>query len=298
MPGRVNRGLTRALAVLVSFMAALTLAPTRQAHAEDRRTGEPRFDSVAFFYGDRVPVDRLSHFDVAVVEPDAAFDPREHAGAGPQWFAYVSVGEVLANRNYFSAMPRRWLTGRNKDWDSAIVDQSARGWPAFFVRHAISPLAQRGFRGFFLDTLDSYQLIAKNEHDRARQRAGLVAVIRAIKKRYPDAHLILNRGFEILPEVHDLVSAVAFESLYGRWDQGNRQYGEVPQADRDWLLGQARAVRDRYGLPVVSIDYCPPEEPARCREIARKIAADGFVPYVTDGGLQTVGVGPGEAAAR
>lgn len=298
MLGRVNRGLTRTLAMLVSLVAALTLAPTRQAHAGDRRAGEPRFDSVAFFYGDRVPVDRLSQFDVVVVEPDAVFDPRANAARGPQWFAYVSVGEVLANRAYFPAMPRRWLTGRNKEWDSAIVDQSARGWPAFFVKHVIAPLAQRGFRGFFLDTLDSYQLIAKNDHDRARQRAGLVAVIRAIKKRYPDAHLILNRGFEILPEVHDLVSAVAFESLYGRWNQGNRQYGEVPQADRDWLLGQARAVRDRYGLPVVSIDYCPPEEPARCREIARKIEADGFVPYVADGALQTVGMGPDEGARQ
>ena len=298
MTGRGNRRLTRALAMLVSFVAALTRAPTRQADAEDRRGGEPRFDSGAFFYGDRVPVDRLSHFDVVVVEPDATFEPREHAAAGPQWFAYVSVGEVLSNRAYFSAIPRRWLTGRNKEWDSAIVDQSARGWPAFFVNRVIAPLAKRGFRGFFLDTLDSYQLIARNEHDRAPQRAGLVAVIRAIKKRYPDAHLILNRGFEILPEVHDLVSAVAFESLYGRWDQGNRQYGDVPQADRDWLLGQARAVRDRYGLPAVSIDYCPPVEPARCRQIAQKIEADGFVPYVTDGGLQTVGIGPAEGAKQ
>ena len=72
MTGRGNRRLTRALAMLVSFVAALTLAPTRQAHAEDRRAGEPRFDSVAFFYGDRVPVDRevvegRSHLDESLI---------------------------------------------------------------------------------------------------------------------------------------------------------------------------------------------------------------------------------------
>ena len=38
----------------------------------------------------------------------------------------------------------------------------------------------------------------------ARQQAGLIATIRAIKARFPDAKLIFNRGFEILPKVHDL----------------------------------------------------------------------------------------------
>ncbi|MGT2493986.1 hypothetical protein ACU4GD_34540 [Cupriavidus basilensis] len=34
----------------------------------------------------------------------------------------------------------------------------------------ITPLWQRGFRGFFLDTLDSYQLVAKTDAERAARK--------------------------------------------------------------------------------------------------------------------------------
>jgi hypothetical protein len=83
-----------------------------------------------------------------------------------------------------------------------------------FIEHVIAPPWDKGYRGFFLDTLDSYRLAATTDAQRARQQAGLVAVIRAIKARYPDAKLIFNRGFEILPQVHDFAYAVVFESLF------------------------------------------------------------------------------------
>jgi hypothetical protein len=102
--------------------------------------------------------------------------------------------------------------------------------------------------------------------------------------------LILNRGFEILPQVHDQVAAVAFESLFGRWDQANQRYDEVPGNDREWLLARTREIHERYSLPVISIDYCPPEDEACRRDIVQKISALGIVPYVADGGLQTIGM--------
>ncbi|HDR9508203.1 hypothetical protein C5615_17615 [Burkholderia cepacia] len=252
--------------------------------------------SVAFFYGNDVPVDRLAKFGVVVVEPDSGFDPRAQHAPRPAWFAYVSVGEVTRERDYARKMPKRWLLGRNTTWASTVVDQSAPGWPAFFVEHVIAPLWAHGYRGFFFDTLDSYQLVAKTDAARAKQEAGLVAVIHAVKARYPKAELILNRGFGILPQVHDAVAAVAFESLFGNWDQRNRNYDAVPAADRDWLLAQAKTIRERYGLPVISIDYCAPDDAACRGTIVAKIRAAGLIPYVTDGALRTVGAGPDAAA--
>ncbi|CAN7577779.1 endo alpha-1,4 polygalactosaminidase [Trinickia sp. LjRoot230] len=292
---KITQRSKRWLAAFVSFAsfgAAMMLPSARDARAEQRGSDAIPLNSVAFFYGETVPVERFAGFDVVVVEPDAAFDPNRYRSHGPQWFAYVSVGEVTPDRAYYQAIPKRWLTGRNADWDATIVDQSASRWPAFFVKHVIAPLWQRGYRGFFLDTLDSYQIVAKTDPERARQQAGIVAVIRAIKARYPGARLILNRGFEVLPRVHNMVSAVAFESLYGSWDQRNGRYGEVSVADRTWLLGQANVIRERYALPVISIDYCSPENTAYCGELARKISDAGLIPYVTDGALRTVGVGP------
>ncbi|HBD33438.1 MAG TPA: hypothetical protein DC084_07600, partial [Cupriavidus sp.] len=61
--------------------------------------------------------------------------------------------------------------------------------------------------------------------------------------RYPDAKLLFNRGFEILPQVHSLAYGVVFESLFRGWNQAQGTYTEVSQQDRDWLLNQARIVR-------------------------------------------------------
>jgi len=265
-------------------LLALATAPFAWAGGPQRPVGP----SIALYYGEQPPVGILSTYDIAVVEPDSGFSPRDHMAPCPRWFAYASVGEVTPQRAYYADLPQRWLLGSNSAWASHVVDQSEPDWPAFFVRHVIDPLWARGYRGFFLDTLDSYQLVAKTEWERTRQREGLIRVIRAIKARHRDAYLILNRGFELLPELHGEVGAVAFESLFSGWDQTNARYVEVPQADRDWLLAQAREVRDRYGLPVISIDYCAPDDDACARSTAEGIAALGIVPYVTDGALQTV----------
>ncbi|TCG04656.1 hypothetical protein BZM27_39350 [Paraburkholderia steynii] len=268
----------------------LSVAWVRPALAACKRASSTGIGAVAFFYGANVQAERFEPFDTVVIEPDSGFDPRAHTAHCPNWYAYVSVGEVTKERAYYAQMPKTWFAGSNAAWASTVVDQSASGWPAFFVDQIIKPLWERGYRGFFLDTLDSYQLVAKTDAERMQQQAGIGAVLRELKARYPQARLILNRGFEILPQVHDQVAAVAFESLFGRWDQANQRYDEVPGNDREWLLAQAREIHERYGLPVISIDYCPPEDEACRREIVQKISALGIVPYVADGGLQTIGM--------
>ncbi|WP_260392893.1 bifunctional glycoside hydrolase 114/ polysaccharide deacetylase family protein [Ralstonia sp. SET104] len=254
--------------------------------------------NIAWYYGDKPPVGQLRAFDAVVVEPDHGFDPSQLKTPSTQWFAYVSLGEVTPERGWFKALPKAWLLGDNAAWASRVVDQAQPDWPAFYVEHVIKPLWDKGYRGFFLDTLDSYQLVAKDDASRAAQEAGMVRVIRAVKARYPEARLIFNRGFEILPQVHDQAYAVAFESLYRGWDQGAKQYKEVNDADRAWLMGQARKIRDEYHLPVISIDYCPPADRACARETAKRIKAQGLIPYVTDPALSTIGVGRIEVLPR
>lgn len=247
--------------------------------------------SIAFYYGTHPPVAELAQFDAAVIEPDHGFVPPapSESNTRPLWYAYVSIGEVNPSRPYYGAMPPAWLHGTNDVWQSSVVDQTSNGWPAFVVNRMIAPLWRAGYRGFFLDTLDSYTLVATTDAARAAQQAGLVAVIRAIHARFPGAYVILNRGFELLPDVHEIVDAVAFESLYHGWDQKAQRYVDVPAADRDWLLAQARTARDRYGLPVISIDYCDPADKACAQDAITKIRALGLIPYVGDGGLQSLG---------
>ncbi|MBX3654921.1 MAG: endo alpha-1,4 polygalactosaminidase [Ramlibacter sp.] len=280
--------LRRWLAATALFLIAISGQPARAT---------PTF---AFYYGADIPWETLGAYDVAVVEPDHVGPAGWAHRLNPDTTvaAYLSVGEVHPTRPYFARMAPQWKLGENTVWGAIVADQSAPEWRAFFVGQVVKPLWDRGFRAFFLDTLDSFQLMARTPEAQARQVAGLVALVQDIKRAYPEARLVFNRGFEILPQVHSLAWAVAAESLFQGWDAGRQVYRAVPQADRDWLLAQLRKCRDDYQLPVIAIDYVPPGDRALARETARQIKALGIIPWVTDPALDLLGVGQVEALPR
>lgn len=291
--GDVPRSVTRVVVmatVSVVFLAATTVA-TSSAEAISQPT-------VAFYYGAELPVDELRAFDIVVVEPDHGFDPTTYRTSTSELFAYVSLGEVEPKRRYGKDMPPTWFNGTNRAWGARVVDQTRPEWPAFVVDRIVAPLWERGYRGLFLDTLDSYQIAATKPEERHRQEQGLIAVIRAIKKTYPDLRLIFNRGFEILPDVHHEAFAVAVESLYQEWDQAKSQYGEVPAAEREWILDQLHTVTARFHLPVIVIDYVPPAQRELARQTARRIKDLGYIPWVSVPALDYLGIGSIEVMPR
>ena len=279
------RRLAAALAIL--FIASYA-QPTRAA------------PSFAFYYGADIPWEALGAFDVAVVEPGNVGPAgwRHRLNLGTTVAAYIAVGEVHPTRAYFGRMRPEWKLGDNPAWGSIVVDQAAPGWSAFYLAQVIKPLWDRGFRAFFLDTLDSFYLVAKTPEAQQKQIAGMAALVREIKRAYPDAKLIFNRGFEILPQVHTAAYAVAAESLFQGWDAGRKAYRVVPPADREWILTQLRKCQTEYKLPVIAIDYVPPNDRALARETAKKIRAQGIIPWVTNPALDMMGVGQVEVVPR
>ena len=256
--------------------------------------------NVAFFYGANPPWDELQAFDIVVVEPGHGhnIDPKLHSTPRTQLFAYVSVGEVERDRSYAKDLPAGWAPGANEVWNSVVIDQTQREWPQFLVDRIIAPLWNAGYRGFFLDTLDSFHIIAKTDEERARQTQGLINAVRAIRTQYPEAKLIFNRGFEILPELKGDAYAVAAESIFRGWNATSGAYVDVSEKDRTWLVGQLERVRNEYKLPVIAIDYVPPGSQEAARDTARKIAALGFIPWVSNGGLDQLGLGTIEVMPR
>ncbi|MGB0908786.1 MAG: endo alpha-1,4 polygalactosaminidase, partial [Nitrospirales bacterium] len=254
--------------------------------------------TVAIFYGDPAPLDELKAFDVVVVEPDHDYDPNGYRTSNSELFAYVSIGEFTSIRGYAKAIPENWVLGKNDDWDARVVDQKQEAWPKFVTDKIIGPLWEEGYRGFFLDTLDSYHLVAKTAEQRKQQEQGLVQVIQAIKTKYPDAKLIFNRGFEIIPSVAKHVYAVAAESLFRGWDQGKKRYVEVPAEDRQWLLAQLQDIQKSQNLPIIAIDYLPAQDREHAKRIAQKIQHLDMIPWVSTPELDVLGIGAIEVIPR
>ena len=252
--------------------------------------------AVALYYGNRASLNEFRIFDIVVVEPDHDHDPKRYARADSQLYAYVSVAEVQASRPYYKDIPASWKLARNGDWNSEVIDQTPADWPEFFASRVVGPLWEKGYRGFFLDTLDSYRLAAS--FDETAQQAGLVRVIETLHTRFPGIQLILNRGFEIVSRVRDKIRMVAAESLYQGWNATNQRYEPVKESDRAWLLGQLKTIHERDGLDILAIDYVKPQNRRLTRDTAAKISALGFIPWVTDYKLESMGIGHVESVPR
>src|SRR5205814_9432862 len=127
----------------------------------------------------------------------------------------------------------------------------------------------------FLDTLVCYLAVLAGAPARPAAAAALGGIIRAIHQRHPEVKLFFNRGFEMLDAVGSLAAGLAAESLLHGWDAAAKRYVEVDETDRKWLLGQLQKVKQRFGIPVVVVDYLPPSRRATAREAARRIDAMG-----------------------
>ncbi|MFZ2971530.1 MAG: endo alpha-1,4 polygalactosaminidase [Ferribacterium limneticum] len=252
--------------------------------------------AVALYYGKPLPLTELRAFDVVVVDPDHDNKPLDYRRPYSQLYAYAAVAEAHPGRPYFPKIPDAWKIARNSDWGSIVIDQSPADWPAFFAEQVIAPLWAKGYRGYFLDTLDSYRLAAK--FDEKSQQQGLIRVIETLHQRFPGIKLILNRGFEIVPSVRDKIQMVAAESLFRGWNARTARYEEVAAADHTWLLAQLNTIHQRDGLPILVIDYVPPHDRATTRATADKIRQLGFIPWVSDQALGTIGIGAIEAVPR
>lgn len=273
--------------MIKSLCAILLLFTSVQAHAFN----------AAFFYGSPFPQE-LRIYDAVIVEADHTDFALVPVSLQNKLYAYTSLGEVGPAKPYASSVPATAKLARNPAWSSDVMDQTSPVWRAFFLEKIIAPLWQRGFRGIFIDTLDSYQLAAISPQAKAAQEAGMVETIRQIHTQFPGIHIILNRGFEILPQVHDWVTAVTVESLFQGWNNVTHTYVPVTEPDRQWLLTQLNQITTRYQLPVIVIDYAAPAQRALAREFAQKIRALGFIPWVSNPELDMIGIGSPEIQPR
>ncbi|MEI8620763.1 endo alpha-1,4 polygalactosaminidase [Pseudoalteromonas sp. B129b] len=236
----------------------------------------PVNNSIAFYYSAPMPLAEMTFYSRVVVQPDLV---TEHE---LNWFkqrdiavyAYLSVGESFIESESSLAV--------NPNWNSHIADLTSTHWQQH-VQNNAATLKARGFSGLFLDTLDSYQLL-DGKHSKSDQQNGLVAIIKSLSGTF-NKHLILNRGFELLPRLTGLASDLVAEGLYSHYNPINNSYKLTTENDQAWLSTQLKTAQ-KLGFKVQVIDYA---QPGNRLTMAQNIIDAGFNPWVTDGHLQTWG---------
>ncbi len=190
----------------------------------------------------------------------------------PQSVAGVYPDHFLDRRSYlFDRLgPRRGLDGKpltvagqdglpdeNGVWGSYYVDARSRDWQEMVLDRA-RQLAEKGFDGFFLDTLDT----ASPFGHYADTKIGLSELIGRFRREHPDRLLVGNRGFFLLQDagVRVALDGVMFESFTTEWDWVNSRAQENPWLGQNLTLLR-ETIRPDSNLAVLALDYLDPEQP-------------------------------------
>lgn len=275
--------------VLIAFLAA---PPSRAGSAPE---------CVALFYAKSPPDEALYFYDWLIVDPDTFSMERlrERSYMGERrarLFAYVSVAERGPHRDHFKDVKREWVLGENRAWGSLVVDLRNPAYRRFLVDSVITPIVKQGYDGLFLDTLDSYRLVLEKGDWKGYEEAE-VLFISKLKERFPGIMIIVNRGFEIMDSIHRHVDGVLAEGLFHGLDTEAMDYREMDGEETRWLTERLRKVKE-YGLPVIVVDYVSPGNRGLQRDVARRISELGFLSYISDYNLSTMGTGNCEPVPR
>lgn len=264
-----------------------------------RATAQPLGDVDPWIVYYRAEEKPAAFLDYKLVVLDADRHPPLAAirAPGRPALGYISLGEVEEGRAHFKAVEADGiLLMRNEHWqESRMVDLRDARWRRRVLDDLVPAILKRGFDGLFLDTLDN---AAHLERVDPRTYAGMTAAARglvlALRAKFPAARIMLNRAFEILPEVERAIDIVLGEAVYAAYDFEREEYGLVREDLYRRYVGELKAAKARRPeLTVCTLDYWDPGNPEGIKRIYRVQRANGFAPYVATIALDRIVPEPG-----
>jgi len=176
------------------------------------------------------PYDILE-YDMAIVDPDNHF-PIEFLKDQIILIAYVSLGEAEIYRKYWEKIKNEeWVLGDNPDWKGNFyVDVRSKEWMDIIIDEVIPPIIEQGFKGIFMDTLDTSIMLEDEDPEKYEGvNDAMVELVKGIHEKYPDLYLISNNGFAILGTVSPYLSGALAEDIYTMPDFDNGGYKDEQQ---------------------------------------------------------------------
>ncbi len=244
------------------------------------------------YYNDKLPAEAFMGYDLVV------FDGQHHPPLAPLKekgkivLGYLSLGEAENYRPYFKELKKKkLLLAANPHWKGHYyIDIRKAAWREYVVETLIPALLEKGFDGVMFDTIDSplyTETVDPKRYDGMREAA--IQLIEIVRARFPNIKIMLNRGFEILPDVAPDIDMFMAESIYTDWRTGKKTASFVPETTHTYYMDTIRAAQAKAPLlKIYSIDYWPPKDTDGVKNIYAKQREYGFVPYVSVPNLQNI----------
>ena len=234
------------------------------------------------YYGQTGDEAALAAYDIVVLDPGFIGSLAAIASKQTQVIGYVSLGEIRTAHPLFATLDPAVLLEENPAWPGTRrVDVRHPAWSAFVLDRVVPDIVAKGFTGLMFDTLDTPVYLEHSAPGRyPGMRKAAIALVRDIHQRYPTLMLIMNRGYDLIPDLAGSLDAVIAESLLAA-PQPAATYGLVdPQTTAAQLAALHAVTKRTPPLTILSLDYWDPQDTATIALLYRQERALGHHPYV------------------
>ena len=242
-----------------------------------------KIKNYACYYGpDKIK--EMSQFDAVI------FEPKQHSKkeieklkeAGTLTIGYITIGEdddFHKKAGWYFDRNKDGKPDRNGTWNSWYADARSKEWRNYVInKKAYDVLVNKGCDGIFLDTVDTAQLYGES-------RDGMIRLIKELRKTYPKAIIVQNRGFTVIEDTAKYVDGVMYEAFSVHFNFKTKKYNKVSVGDLKWSKQMAQntlaPLIRKTGLVVFSLDYAGPEQKKLIQFAYNRARYYGFVPYVS-----------------
>lgn len=197
--------------------------------------------------------------------------------------AYLSVGEAEEFRMYWKGIRNKsWVLGRNPDWPGDhLVDVRSKEWHRLLTDEVAPRLMAAGYDGFMLDTLDTAETLLQSDPVKfAGVNEAMADLIVTLRRRWPHAVILVNRGFDVLPLIATQIDGVLVEGVRSTMDFKRKRSRMLSTDECLWIEKKLKAVQ-HAGLPIFALDYVDPPDPDQAATVYHRLQRLGYRPLIS-----------------
>jgi uncharacterized protein (TIGR01370 family) len=263
------------------------LAQDSEVYAEN--TGQKKF---VIYYGDTQPDHEFTMYDVIVFDRENHPPLQKLTAKNKIILGYISGGELDEDvSNYNELKDNFILIHENKNWEGAhVVDIRDPKWTAYIIQDLIPDILRKGFNGIFIDTFDSVEhLEQKDPNKYSGMKSAASNMIKTIRMHYPNIKIMVNRGYEILPNIARDIDYVLAEGTVANYDFETNKSSLFPDSIiQEYAEKHAELRQIAPHLQIMATDYWDMNDIDGVKTIYQKHRENGLIPYVTTIDLNNV----------
>ena len=246
----------------------------------------------AIIYNSNATTEQLQPYDLLVFHPDnhpdlSQLHPEQTV------LAYLNIGE--ADEGHLNEEQKSYLAlKRNETWNADMIDIRHPEWQKLILDHYAKRIIQSGFDGFILDTLDNASYLQSLDPEAyGGMEQAAVSLIKQLRETYPNALIMMNRGFELWQKAAPYADmALAESTLTGYNFETQTAYHHKPETLAYYSEKIKMAKNHFPHLKIYSVDYWDITDVKGVKNIYRQQRKKGLIPYVSTPMLDAIHAEP------